>query len=387
MSPRAYLVALLGTAPLPSLPASAGARARVVELVERHALEGLAVARSREDGSRALPDEVRARWEPPYRARGLATTLTLEAAARARSALADAGHDALLFKGAALVEAGLYADPGARRMDDADLLVRASEAAGAVEVLLGEGFRPVGDWTPERAAWVDSVTLRAMDTPPGTEAVLDVHWSTAYDRIRFGGAGDRGPDRLWAGADLAAGLPAPGPHLAAVAEHVLKHLRFKVHLAAFADLARLAGSVEARGGWADVEEAVEDSRLGVGLRALLSVVRSRLGAPVPPELVRGASDALVGRLDPGALAEALRPAGSRLSGLLLRARLLGTPGALATDVREALLPPGSWLRARYGAAGLGGWARYLGDLARWAAYRGRSPASPNQELFHPRARE
>lgn len=392
MSPEAYLVALLGTGPLPEPPAAPDDRARLAELVELHALEGLAVARDREGGGGCLPQALRARWEPAYRARGLATALTLEAAARGRAALARAGHDALLFKGAALVEARLYPDPGARRMDDADLLVRASEAVAAVETLLEAGFRPVGGWVPERMGWVDSVTLRAMDTPAGTEAVLDLHWSTAYDRIRFGGA--EGSDPLWQGADLEAGLPAPGPHLVAVAEHLLKHLRFKVHLAAWADVARLAGAVgaetgagEAGGGWEEVEARLRASRLEVGLRALLSVAARRLGAPVPGTLTAGARVDLVERLDPAALAGTLRPAGSRLAGLALRARLLGSVRAVGADLREALLPPAAWLRARYGTEGAVGWVRYWADLARWAAYRGRSPASPNQELFDPRSRE
>lgn len=49
------------------------------------------------------------------------------------------------------------------------------------------------------------------------------------------------------------GVPAPAPHLVTIAEHILKHLRFKVHLAAYGDLARLAEQVE---NWTVVEEAV-----------------------------------------------------------------------------------------------------------------------------------
>ena len=378
-TPEDFLLQLLGTGALPGLPEPVD---RVPELVELHGLEGLAVARGREEGSASLPGELRTRWEPAYRARGLESVVVLEAAARAREALAGRGMASLLFKGAALVADGTYPDPGARRMDDADLLVRPEDAPAAVEALMESGFEPVGDWGGERVRWADALTLRDREAPAGTLPVLDLHWRTGYDRLRFGE--DGAASVLWNDVDPAAGIPAPGPHLVVVAEHLLKHLRFRVHLAAYGDLARMATSV---GDWEGVEAMVEASRLERGLRSLLLVLAREMGAPVPETLLRDASGRLGTDLSPRTLAGTRRVAGHRLSGLLLRGRLVGSPRAVLADLREAVLPSGSWLRARYGTGVLRGWIRYLVDLVRWATYRGRSPASPNQELFHPTARE
>jgi hypothetical protein len=397
-TPEDFLLALLGTGPLPVLPESASGRARVVELVELHGLEGLAVARDREgvtaaggdDGAHGrLPADLRGRWEAAYRSRQLAATVVLESADRARSVLAAAGIPSLLFKGAALVADGTYPDPGARRMDDADLLVRPADAERAVALLGPVGFRGAsGPWEPGRAAWADSFTLVDHGTPPGTTAVLDLHWRTDYDRLRFGGGGAgreeaEGRGRLWEDADLDGGLPAPAPHLVVVAEHLLKHLRFKVHMPAWGDLARMSRTEV---DWDRVDRLLRESRLERGLRALLGVLARELAAPVPDGLLRGAGPAAA-VLSPRRLAGRIRPTEHRLSGLLYRWRILGSPGAVLADLAEALLPAGSWLRARYGTGGLGARFRYLSDLLRWAAYRGRSPASPNQELFEPTARE
>ena len=92
-------------------------------------------------------------------------------------------------------------------------------------------------------------------------------------------------------------------------------------------------------------------------------------------------------LAPTALLGKRRVVEGRLSGLVHRGRLLGSPGALFADLQEAMFPPARWLVARYGSRGARGWARYAADIARWMTYRGRSPASPNQELFDPRAHE
>lgn len=351
------------------------------ELVRMHGLEGLAYARHRAQRGALLPSELAAELEPVYRGQGLLTTLLLESAGRARLALGDAGIGALMFKGGALVSDGTYPDPAARRMDDVDLLVSPGAVPRAVEILQAAGFAPVTGWSPDRMGWVDAVTFHDQEAPPGTTLALDLHWRTDYDRLRFGGETE---SALWEGADPDAGVPAPEPHLVAVAEHLLKHLRFKTHMAAYGDLARLAGRV---GDWAQVEALTRRSRLEHGIRALWAVIARDLGAPVPRPLADGVPGPLCRDLAPQALAGRVRPVEGRLAGIAHRWRLLGTPRRVVADLTDAAFPPRAWLEARYGGGGMGGWARYVADVARWTTYRGRSPASPNQELFDPRARE
>jgi hypothetical protein len=381
---RAYLTRLLGVGP-------AGAPAdweEAVRLVEFHGLEGLAVARARESAATgagpgdALPPDVAARWEPLYHMQGLHATLLLESADRARAALAAAGVASLLFKGAALVSDGTYPDAGARRMDDVDLLVPLARAALAVETLSAAGFSPVTPWSPERVGWAEALTFHDGAAPPGATLALDVHWRTRYDRLRFGGEEE---STLWGGADLERGLPAPEPHLVLGAEHLLKHLRFKTHLAAFGDLARLAGRAR---DWDRVAALAGRSRLAAGISAILAILAREMGSPVPSGMIRRVPGrGLAQEISPRSLAGRVRPVEGRLAGIAWRWRLLGAPGRVAADLVEAVFPSAAWLQARYGRSGLAAWGRYATDVALWSAYRGRSPASPHQELFDPRARE
>ena len=351
------------------------------KLLRYHLLEGLAVARDREVGGGLMPDSAREAWESVYRVRALETTLVLESAERARDALSEAGIPSLLFKGAALIGEQGYTDPGARRMDDADILVPIADAPAAVAALVEAGFAPITGWEPERVGWVEAVTLRDRDVTRGFTPAIDLHWRTDYHRLRFGGERE---SSLWDGADLEAGYPAPEPHLVLIAEHFLKHLRFVVHVQAYPDLARVASGVA---DWGRVEELVSGSRLQVGLRALLSVLSRDLGAPIPHPLSDGVPGGLGESLGPRALLGRRRAVDGRLKGLMYRRRLLGSTSAVLADLRDVVFPPGGWLVARYRRGGITGWFRYLADVARWAVYRGRSPASPNQELFDPRARE
>lgn len=372
-----FVVGLLGLA----APEPAADPVEAMRLLRFHALEGLCAARSRVAPAPLLPQRFMEEVEPVYRARGLATTLVLESARRARATLSARAIPSVLFKGAALVADGTYADPGARRMDDADLLVPPERAAEAVEVLLNEGFRPVTGWSPATMGWADAVALLDATAPAGTLVALDLHWRTDYDRLRFGGDGR---SVLWQGYDEAQGLPAPEAHLALAAEHFLKHLRFKVHLAAYGDLARLSAQVT---DWDRVEALIGRSRLAHGLRALMSVLARDLGAPVPRPLADGVAGDLGAELAPAALVGRVRPVEGRLAGVAHRWRLLGSAGRIVEDLREAAFPPGAWLSARYGRAGFTAWMRYVADVSRWAVYRGRSPASPNQELFQPTSRD
>jgi hypothetical protein len=266
-------------------------------------------------------------------------------------------------------------------MDDADLLVRIEDATRAVEGLVAQGFSPVTGWEAGRVDWVDAVTLHDRQAATPFAPAIDLHWRTDYHRLRFGGDQD---SALWEGADLEKGRPSPATHLVCIAEHFLKHLRFIVLVHAYPDLVRIAATVH---DWDRVAVLVEASRLQNGLRALLSVLARDLGAPIPQPLFDGVKGDLGLSLAPTALLGKRRVVEGRLNGLIHRGRLLGSPGALFADLQEAMFPPARWLGARYGSRGALGWARYAADIARWMAYRGRSPASPNQELFDPRARE
>lgn len=405
-STRRFVLRLLGPAPSASHDVD---WEQAVRLLRFHDLTALAVATDRGVGGGLLPGPVRSRLEAEYRATALHTQLLVEMAARAAAELRAARIPCLAFKGAALVEQGLYPDPGARAMSDADLVVPAERAEEAVSRLCAAGFVPWEPWRPERVVWLDSTAFHAPDSPAGLPLTLDLHWRTEYGKLRFGGAGPepdtgtaeagawvgaRGGGILWDGADRQRGLPAPEPHLVLGAEHLLKHLRTVVHLHGLADLCRLAGAVT---DWDHVVRLAAPRRSGPGIGLLLDLLREAAGAAVPravaARLARATPSLRLARrlLEPERLLGRTQLVHGRLAGLAVRACLAGSARAAAADLVDAALPDEPWLRARYPEhrhrSVLRLRARYLADSLRWITYRGRSPASPHQTLLDPRGRE
>lgn len=395
---RALVLALLGPG------GEAGARAvqaatreldreaweAVLELVDLHGLGALAASRAGD----AMPEPVRRALEPGHRRASLHTLLLLETAARAREALRSAGIPSLLYKGGALVAGGAYREPGARPMDDVDLVVPPDRAREAVGALVDAGFRPWTEWSASRIDWADSAAFDDPASPGGMPLTVDLHWRTEYGALRFGDPS--GGSVLWEGAETEAGVPAPEPHLVVVAEHVLKHLRFRSHLHGLADLGLLAARVR---DWERVAAILEGRRLAHAVGVLLEGAALELEHPIPRRVPRAviregwAARKGRGLIRPSRLLGRRRPVDGRAAGLLFRWLLAGSSADVLRDVAEAAFPDRGWLRARYGGEGAAGpgpletarlWLRYLADVGGWLVYRRRSPASPHQSLFHPR---
>jgi len=315
-------------------------------------------------------------------------TVAIELTERVRQALTGAGVPYAVYKGAHLVQSGAYRDPAARIMDDVDVLVPFDRADAAWRALAAAGFEPWREWDPELTPeWLDAAAFRDPALPPGMPRDVDLHWRIGYDTLRFGG-GEGDSALLEAAVD---GAPRPEDHWLVVAEHLLKHLRYRVHLPAYADLGRIAERVE---DWDAVTGAIDGSTLAVPLRALLVVCRE-LGHPVPEGLDVGEALPTGGagranRPPPAAIVRMLRPATllgrragaeGRVSGVLYRWRLVGSPSAVTRDLLRTAFPGRRWLRARYGGGGGAWprlWARYLMDSLRWVAGRQNAPTSPDR---------
>ena len=357
---------------------------RTVERLRVLGLEGLAVSVHR--SSSYLPPDAAEALEPAYLKTALHTTLTLEAARRALDALERSGVPALLYKGAALVDSGLYTDPGARAMDDADLLVPAARAEDAVRVLRAEGFDPWVEWQPDTVSWLDSATFRDRQAPRGADVDLDLHWRLGYGGLRYGGGKDRDEEGgLWQSVGGTDSVPGDAAHLVVVAEHVLKHFHVRLHLAGVMDLVRLSAALD---DWTPVEERLDRHPGGRSLATLLAVVREAFDAPVPEGVTAPANGGVASWiLSPETLLERATGEGPRIRGLLYRWLLAGSPRRTAGEVRATVLPGAAWLRARYGDGREDGGTypirlllRYWWEVARWLAGRGVSPVSPNQEF-------
>lgn len=325
--------------------------------------------------------------EADYRRTQLSGAFVQDSLERALEALRAAQIPALVFKGAGLVRAGLYTDAGERPMDDADLLVPVPEARRAVDVLSAEGFEPWTAWQPGREFWSDAFTLNDPVAPATFPCHVDLHWRTEYGGLRFG----RGGSALWSDADSRKGDPTPEAHLLVVAEHFLKHLRVRPHLLAYADLARLCGAVRS---WEAFEGLARGRWWTAATGLLLDVARDRFELPVPESTIQrlietrpsvGRARALLApehHLGRGESGE------GRLGGVGMRWQLGPGSTGMARDVWEALVPPGPWLRARYGSGSMARHRlRHGGAVLKWAFAGGASPLSPNQEAPVPLASE
>jgi Uncharacterised nucleotidyltransferase len=387
---------LAGRAPL-ALPPDREVRDQIVSLLRLHRLLGMWYVESgcAEGGTPRLPENESMELRARHAQRVLINELTLEAADRAREALAAVDVPALLFKGTALLRGGVYLASGARALGDADLLIPDRNVPRAIRALESAGFRPWVSWDDTRVSWLPAFTFADARAPEGLEITLDLHWRIPYGSYRSGADPERDGGRdcagLWDGADRARGLPSPEPHFLLLIDHFVRHLRVTPHIVGIGDLVRMSA------GNLDPERllSLARERRGLGvLRALLGFLRGDLGVQLPQHLVDVLSvpakiGGLRGRvlgLDRLLAAPGNRKEG-RLSGLLVQSLAFGSPRRFLAEVADVLFPPRGWLEYRYGAARgsrLSRWFTHLMAVVGWLAGRGVSPLSPNQEFEDPR---
>lgn len=377
---------LAGRAPS-RLPDGAAERAEILGLLRRHRLLGLWTVERR--GPDPGPSDADVRG--PVVQQAFHAGLVLEAADRAMAALRAGGLEVLSFKGVGLVRCGVYADPAARALGDADLLVRGGPAGQAVRILEAAGFEPWVPWDPGREAWLPAFSLSDATAPEGVEVTVDLHWRIPYGSYRSGAEGDGA--ELWADADRERGSLSPEAHALLLAEHFVRHLRVVPHLIGLADLVRLLPHVRDP---ARLRALAGTRRSTRPMRAVLGCVRDELGVDLDPDLARAVevparrSRREVRALRLGAL---LQPAGGRregrIEGLVGQALLQGSPGDFLRELARVVYPPAEWLARRAGPETGGALRRRFGywrDLIRWALGRRGSPLSPNQEFEDPAGR-
>ncbi|MCB9674570.1 MAG: nucleotidyltransferase family protein [Alphaproteobacteria bacterium] len=91
-----------------------------------------------------LPSAVRGRFEAEAERIRSANLARLERAAPVLRALVERGVDVVVLKGVAFAET-LYGDPGYKRMNDVDLLVRRAQVPDVVAVYREHGFFPIAE--------------------------------------------------------------------------------------------------------------------------------------------------------------------------------------------------------------------------------------------------
>jgi hypothetical protein len=193
-------------------------------------------------------------------------------------ALADAGIDTIVLKGAALAN-DHYRDLGVRSMFDFDILVPHDRAAEAMDVL-GEAFTADPADTPPRE-WIPVRHSLGFNGPEGRD--IDLHWYSLWQSFP--------EEDLWSSSrpteigGVATRILSPTDQLL----HVLAHGAWWMdpgRLRWVADAVTVIRSGGDQIDWARLAERARERRLGSILVAPLAYLRERFGIEIPAETLR-----------------------------------------------------------------------------------------------------
>jgi hypothetical protein len=169
----ALLRAELGTGAAPDPARLAACDWGRFEALTTHHLLAPLVYKAVEGQRVPVPPHLLRRLRHAYHANRMRNAVVQSLVAELTSALAGAGVQSVLLKGAALVRT-LYADPGVRHLRDIDLLVDERDLSRAGEQLAGIGFLPEG--SAPRTRWPTCefhLTYRRVDV---RSIPLELHW-------------------------------------------------------------------------------------------------------------------------------------------------------------------------------------------------------------------
>lgn len=352
---------------------------RALYTLQRHRLAGLAWRLPAV--VEGAPEDVRLSLEASYRKQAIKGSVLVEHGLAVTDLLTEARIPVLMFKGASLVASGVYSSSGERAFSDVDLLVPPGYARRAVDLLVSEGYPPWNKDVRETLGWSDAANFSLKGDGALVGGAIDLHWRLDYGGLRYGREDEDARDSWPTDSAPSPGLQylSPELHLAISLEHVLKHLRFRIHLPGLCDAVRLAPRIR---DWERVQDYFTESPWGRGCQALL-VNLGRESGCFPEEVLRqfdvpGLPVDLL-RLD--RLVDRVRLGATPIGGLRTRWQITG-PETLVSDFGDALFPPTPWLRARYGKPKglvLGLWVRHVTRMCGWALGIATSPLSPNQD--------
>lgn len=227
-----------------------------------------------------IRDPVLERCRGVYRRTWSANQLLFHRAREVLTELTGTGMPVLILKGAAMA-AAYYPSPGARPMNDVDIMVPARDAETARAHLTRLGWEPSLRLPSGSLPFVHALGYRH---PSG--AMLDVHWHALWEWTRAGA-----DEAFWRAAvpsELAGARVlslAPADHLVQLAVHGLRFSPVPpIHWVADAwqVMQRAGAAVD----WGRVLTHAENGRLGLQLAQALGFLADALGAAVPPSLLR-----------------------------------------------------------------------------------------------------
>lgn len=239
-------------------------------------------------GPRLGGDRDAERLKGIYRSSWTANQVGLRTARKAIDALADAGVEVLVLKGAALVDIA-YGDPGARPMGDVDLAVPPDQVNESVGALREAGFAASED-DPKRLLTARH-SLAFRDTN-GHE--VDLHRGLLW-RVGL-------EEEFWRGSIEAevAGAPVRILNPADQLLHVCAHGAAwnPVHpLRWVADAFKVIEAADAQLDWERLVTMAKRGRLTLPLHDAIFYLASALQAPVPAETIEALAAAPVSRVE------------------------------------------------------------------------------------------
>lgn len=340
---------------LPSL--SPMAWSEVVQLAQANGVAPLLYAAVRRIRT-PIPTGLRQALRDSYYQVAVANLLQFQELGQVLAALSAAGVPVVLLKGALLAETA-YGNPSLRPMADLDLLVPQDRIAEVPHLLNPLGYRlqpgPAGHPFAFSIRYGGEITLtKAM---PLTTVALDIHWNlVAFWWVRYTARLDL--EAVWREAQPIALHGTQAWQLCP--EDTLIHLCLHAGLSHsyaqllnFIDIDRCIATYTELD-WDRLVQRADHLQVRVPTCFGLLFTRDLLHTAIPDQVLARLSPSTfrrwaVGRLvQPRSVILGSNPPLSPRSRYLLHLALIdGRPG-LARLVRGLLLPPGDWLKARYG---------------------------------------
>jgi Uncharacterised nucleotidyltransferase len=318
-----------------------------------------------------------ARIKGAYRQTWVRSNMLVKTVERPLQVLSDAGIETLLMKGVPLA-INHYRDLGARWMSDADVLVPLERLAETHELLEREGWTAVnGNPLPLVRRWHGSPYADALGHQ------IDLHWRSLWQPA---------PDDDFRERAIPLAIGAAPSTTLCREDHLLHTCvhgairEFAPRISWVADATVLIGDGEGLD-WERVIERARARQATVATAAVLDYVSTRLGAPVPADVLGGLRASRAPLAERAAFRGADRPLGTRTASVLWdryrRFDALDVPGprpsgfvSYAADMlgfsrRRELLTAGPRRATRFVRARL---PRAIGGLGDRTAARGPDAA-------------
>jgi hypothetical protein len=296
----------------------------------------------------SLPVSFREQCRDLYHATLRKNTVALEIGSCLLTELASAGIPAAPLKGWSLVDgpSPAYDDPGARPMDDLDLMVRREDLERACGVLASLGFDLVTGRAAARLAGGHEVAYHRC--VGGVHLFVEVHWAWAGPESllrELASGGDRFLERFCEPVRGREGFVAPTRlgHLLFVAVHAARHAFGRwIWLL---DLHRLLTS--APPDWEELVRFARELRVSRAIYAGLAATRELLRTPVPKEVLSELAPGPVRRqLLHRSLAASHREGGAATSGRVAKLLLGESWWTVARTATWAAAPGRPWYQER-----------------------------------------